>query len=209
MRARILVLLLMAGTTWAQQTGGGAPGPATQGSGGATLGANTFTGTQTAPQVVANTSMTTPLLNAPSWGTVFFADGFVNALYPGIGQTTVAYSSSVNVPLCQSVSYSGSYYIALAASNASVTPGSNLAVWWPVPQTGATDMADCAWYVAEAAKHVQHRNQLVILGASTYSTNGMVDYVDGSSYDDENSVGLAGDGVSASYLLYGEQPRFR
>jgi hypothetical protein len=39
MRARKLVLLLMAGTAWAEQTGGGgAPGP--QGSGGATLGAN-------------------------------------------------------------------------------------------------------------------------------------------------------------------------
>ena len=201
-RARLLLFLMMATTAAAQQTGGGGvPGP--QGSGGATLGTNTFTGTQIAPQVVANTSMTTPLLNAPSWGTVFFADGFVNALYPGVGQATQVYSSSANVPLCQSVSYSGSYYIALAASNASTTPGTNLAVWWPVPQTGATDLADCAWYVAEAAKHVQHRNQLVILGASQYHTNGLVDYVDGSSYDDQNSVGLAGNGVSASYLLYG------
>ena len=147
-------------------------------------------------------AQTMPLLNAPNWGTVFFADGFVSALYPGIGQATQAYSSSANVPLCQSVSHSGNYYLAMNATNASTTPGTNLAVWWPVPQTGATTQMDCAWYTAEAAKHANHVNQLIIDGAAIYSTNGMVDYVDGDSYDDEFAVSIAGVGPSGSYIQY-------
>ena len=48
MRAQLLVLVMMAGTAMAQQTGGGGV-PGAAGSGVPTLAANTFTAAQTAP----------------------------------------------------------------------------------------------------------------------------------------------------------------
>lgn len=198
------------GTSYAALNPAGASIPATGGilqtSG--TAGQAQASNAITPSTVVASTSVSSPvvttsLVNAPNWGTVFFVDGFVSALYPGIGQATVAYTGASNLPLCQSVSYSGNYYIALSATNATIEPGTNLGVWWPVPQTGATDIADCAWYTAELAKHTTHQNQLLIAGAKTYNTNGLVDYVDGSSFDDENYVGIAGAGQAGTTLLYG------
>jgi hypothetical protein len=133
----------------------------------------------------------------------FYADGFLySGAYSGVGQATIAFSSSVDAPTCQSVSYSGSYYLAMSSPNHTITPGTDINIWWPIPNSGATTPLDCAWYMAEGYKHNEHRNSLVVLGNGTYNTNGLVDLVDGSSYDDENSVGLDGAGQAASYILY-------
>jgi hypothetical protein len=105
----------------------------------------------------------------------YYVDGFTSALYPGIGQAQVAFAST-NEPLCQSVSYSGSSYLAVATGNGAVTPGTNSAVWYPVQNSNTPTQLDCAFYYIAAANQTAGRASGLLLGnvvsfSSPYVTN--------------------------------------
>ena len=76
--------------------------------------------------------------------TVVYLDGVNGA---GIGVAQSAWSSTTAYPQCTAVSSSGSNYLSVAA-NTNVTPGTNSAVWYPVPNAHTPTQADCAFYVA-------------------------------------------------------------
>ena len=118
-------------------------------------------------QPLNNSLLTTLRVN--SLNNVLYADGFKS--YGGIGVAPVAWSSSVNQPECQVVSFSGSNYIALNATNNTTTPGTSYGVWYPVPNNLAATISDCAWYMAESYKRQNHQSYLVQFGAGIYSSN--------------------------------------
>ncbi len=185
MRARMLVLLMMAGTAWAQQTGGsGVPG--SQGGGGAPSGSagGALTGSYpnpglspsaailpspTASQNIAQPGGSTLQLNnvlASPINNVVYVDG-VNGAGIGVGQS--AWSSSTAYPQCRAVSYSGGNYLGVAAST-NVTPGTNNAIWYPVPNGATPTQLDCAFYTA-ASEVGGGAGAAMRLGPGTYLSN--------------------------------------
>lgn len=131
-----------------------------------------------------------------------YADGFAG--YAGIGVAPIAWNNTLgNEPICQAVTYGGSNYIAVDPTNTGVTPGTAFYVWvGPLPNNAASTPVDCAYYSGEAYKHQQHSNVKVHLGAATYPTNGLIDFVDGNSFDDQYAVSLMGCGKKCSVLSY-------
>jgi hypothetical protein len=150
-------------------------------------------------QPLDNSFFTTLRVN--SLNQVFYVDGFNN--YAGIGVAPIAWSSAVNQPECQVVSYSGSYYLAVNATNNTTTPGTYYGVWYPVPNNAAATNADCAWYMAASYMRQNHQSAMVTFGSGHYSTNqSFINPVDGDSFDDEFSVSAKGCGSGCTYVMY-------
>jgi hypothetical protein len=97
---------------------------------------------------------------------VVYVDGVNGA---GIGVATSAWSSATAYPLCKQVSYSGGNYLGVAAST-NVTPGTNTAVWYPVPNAATPTQLDCAFYIA-ASLVGSGAGSALRLGPSTYLSN--------------------------------------
>ena len=200
-----------AGTSYTAQTPGTLPSTSSSGLVPVSTGSGATYTPQQAPlsfagqadqyiqQPLNNSSFTTLRVN--SFNKVFYVDGFNN--YGGIGAAPIAWSSGTNQPECQVVSYSGSYYIALSATNNTTTPGTSSYVWYPVPNNAAATNADCAFYVAVSYMKQNHQSALVQYGSGIYSTNqSFVNPVDGNGYDDEYSVSSKGCGDKCTYLQY-------
>jgi hypothetical protein len=150
-------------------------------------------------QPLNNSFFTTLRVN--SLNQVFYVDGFNK--YGGIGVAPVAWSSAVNQPECQVVSYSGSYYIAVNTTNNTTTPGTYYGVWYPVPNNAAATNADCAWYIAASYMRQNHQSSMVMFGSGRYTTNqSFINPVDGNSFDDEFSVSAKGCGSGCTYVTY-------
>ena len=150
-------------------------------------------------QPLNNSFFTTLRVN--SLNQVFYVDGFNN--YAGIGVAPIAWSSAANQPECQVVSYTGSYYIAVNATNNTTTPGTYYGVWYPVPNNAAATNADCAWYMAASYMRQYHQSSMVTFGSGHYTTNqSFINPVDGNSFDDEFSVSAKGCGSGCTYLTY-------
>ncbi len=150
-------------------------------------------------QPLDNSFFTTLRVN--SLNQVFYVDGF--NMYGGIGVTPIAWSSAVNQPECQVVSDSGSYYIAVNATNNATTPGTYYGVWYPVPNNAAATNADCAWYMAASYMRQNHQSAMVVFGSGHYTTNqSFINPVDGNSFDDEFSVSAKGCGSGCTYITY-------
>jgi hypothetical protein len=184
MRARMLMLCMMAGTAMAQQTGGGGV-PGTQGGGapsGAAGGALTGsfpnpglnpsaaiipspTGSQTVLQPGGSTLHLNNVLASPI-NNVVYVDGVNGA---GIGVVQSAWSTATPYPQCTAVSYSGGNYLGVAAST-NVTPGTNKAVWYPVPNAATPTQLDCAFYAA-ASEVGGGAGAALRLGPGTYLSN--------------------------------------
>jgi hypothetical protein len=185
MSARMLVLLMMAGTAMAQQTGGsGVPG--SQAGGGAPTGSagGALTGSYpnpglnpsaaiiplpTASQKIVQPGNTTLQLNnvlGSPINNVVYVDG-VNGTGIGVGQA--AWSSSTAYPQCAAVSYSGGNYLGVTAST-NVTPGTNNAIWYPVPNAATPTQLDCAFYTA-ASEVGAGAGAAIRLGPGTYLSN--------------------------------------
>jgi hypothetical protein len=187
MRTHMLVLLMIAGTAMAQQTGGGgAPGPTQGGGGGAPTGSagGALTGSYPSPglnpsaavipspsgsQSIVQPGGTTLQLNnllVSPINNVVYVDG-VNGAGIGVGQS--AWSSSTAYPQCTAVSYSGGNYLGVAAST-NVTPGTNSAIWYAVPNGATPTQLDCAFYTA-ASKVGAGAGAAMRLGPGTYLSN--------------------------------------
>ncbi len=187
MKVRMLVLLMIAGTAMAQQTGGGgAPGPTEGGGSGAPTGSAggaltgsypspglnpsaaiipSPTGSQSITQPGSTTLQLNNLLVSPI-NNVVYVDG-VNGAGIGVGQS--AWSSSNAYPQCTAVSYSGGNYLGVTAST-DVTPGTNSAIWYPVPNAATPTQLDCAFYTA-ASKVRAGAGAAMRLGPGTYLSN--------------------------------------
>ena len=184
MRVRMLVLLMMAGTAMAQQTGGGGV-PGTQGGGAPTGSAGgALTGSYPNPglspsvaiiplpttsQTIVQPAGTSLRLNnvlASPINNVVYVDGVNGA---GIGVAQSAWSSSTAYPQCTAVSYSGGNYLGVAAST-NVAPGTNNAIWYPVLNAATPTQLDCAFYTA-ASEVGGGAGAAMRLGPGTYLSN--------------------------------------
>ena len=177
-------MLVLGSVGLAQQTGGsGVPG----GGGGSTMsgpagGALTGTypnpglspsaavvpapsGSQSVVEPAGSSLQLNNVLASPV-NNVIFVSGVNGA---GIGVASSAWSSATAYPVCRAVSYSGGNYLAAAAST-NVTPGTNSATWYPVPNAATPTQLDCAFYLA-AAQVVNHAGAAIQLGAGTYLSN--------------------------------------
>lgn len=131
---------------------------------------------------------------------VFNVDGFG---YAGINQSPIPYNSATDAALCQVVSSSGSYYVAISEPNHTTTPGADYRIWYPVPNNAAATPSDCAWRFARSYTRQFHQNSLVKWGSAVYLTNQtFINDVDGNSFDDEFAVSGLGCGQGCTYLQY-------
>ena len=116
---------------------------------------------------VTSSSVTTAIAGqsiAPaSVNSVVYAAGVTGA---GVGIAQAAWSSSTNYALCSAVSHSSSNYIAVAA-NTNVTPGTNTADWWPVPNANTPTAGDCAFYIAASEVNGSAGAELVLPPGNT------------------------------------------
>jgi hypothetical protein len=138
--------------------------------------------------------------NVNHFNHVYYADGFA---YSGIGQAVIPYSSTVDAPQCQTVSYSGANYIAVSEPNHATTPGTNGFIWYPVTNNLPSDLSTCAWYTAVADMLQNHMSQKVVWGASVYHTNQpLISPTDGNSFDDSFAVSGEGCGDACTKIVY-------
>ena len=158
--------------------------------------------TQYVEQPTSNANWTTLAVN--NLNNVFYPEGYSGGAYSGIGQAPVAWTGGTgNLGIGQVVTSGGNAYIAVQANNGTVTPGTNVYFWMPIPTAAASNSGDVAYYSAEAWKHFAHVSPAVQLGCTTYNTAiGWEDYVDGNSFDDEFAVGVRGCGINGSTLNY-------
>jgi hypothetical protein len=104
-------------------------------------------------------------LQSPISG-VIYAD---NVTGNGIGVAQAAWSSSAIYSLCNAVSYSAGNYLSVAG-NKNVTPGTNSAIWYPVPNGNTPTQGYCAFYTA-ASQVTSTSAPTLQLGAGIYATN--------------------------------------
>lgn len=120
-----------------------------------------------AGQAITPSSVTSQIVN----GTVYAAA--VNGA--GIGNAQSAWSSSVAYSQCSAVSYSSVNYLAVAPST-NVTPGTNAADWWPVPNANTPTAADCGFYIAASQVNgITGGSQLVLPPGNTNTCIGFME----------------------------------
>jgi hypothetical protein len=120
-------------------------------------------------QAIAQPAGTTLHLNnvlASPINNVVYADGVNGA---GIGVAQTAWSSATAYPQCTAVSFSGGNYLGVAASS-NVTPSTNQATWYPVPNAATPTQLDCAFYLA-ASQVGGGAGSALRLGPGTYLSN--------------------------------------
>jgi len=189
----VALLLFSAAHGQAQQTGGGGV-PGSQSSGAAGIlrspSASQSITQPTGTSLQMNNVFASPVNN------VIYVDGVSGG---GIGVATSAWSSSTAYPLCSQVSYSGGNYLGVAASS-NVTPGTNPASWYPVPNAATPTQLDCAFYIA-ASQVVNHNGAAIRLGAGTYQSGiGLVEPTVSRPGDPIVNIYGAGRGVTTLQL---------
>ncbi len=183
---RFGLLGLLSSLAVAQQTGGnGVPGAAGGGGGapsgpaggalsgsypnpGLSSGAVVLpapSGSQTIAQPAGSSLQLNNVVASPL-NSVIYVSGVNGA---GIGVASAAWSSATAYPACRAVSFSSVNYLAVAA-NTNVTPGTNRAIWYPVPNGATPTQLDCAFYTA-ASQVVNHAGASLQLGAGTFVSN--------------------------------------
>jgi hypothetical protein len=145
-------------------------------------------------QQVTNSNYTT--LNVNSLNDEIWVEGFAGGPYTGIGQPQVAWVTATNYPLCQNVSYSGGNYVAITYPNSSVTPTSNVTVWWPKATSDATTEADCAFASAAGKAAATSKQQTLRAGSGSWNMTGWIE--PGGLY----SVNVKGCGIFCSTWNY-------
>ncbi len=181
------LLGLLSSVAVAQQTGGnGVPGATGGGGGGAPSGpaGGALSGSYPNPglssgavvlpapsgsQTIAQPAGSSLQLNnvvASPLNSVIYVSGVNGA---GIGVASAAWSSATAYPACRAVSFSSANYLSVAA-NTNVTPGTNRAIWYPVPNGATPTQLDCAFYTA-ASLVVNHAGASLQLGAGTFVSN--------------------------------------
>lgn len=125
----------------------------------------------------------------PLWGSVStpsvagstITPGIVNGVVSaagingaGIGVAQSAWSSSTSYAQCRAVSYLSANYIA-AAPSTNVTPGTNSAVWYPVPTPGTPTAGDCGFYLAASTVSGTTGAQLLLPPGNTNTCIGFVE----------------------------------
>lgn len=125
---------------------------------------------------------------------VIYVDGVQGA---GIGVPSVAWASSTFYPYCTEVSHSGgNYLLAAPAGDAVTTPGTNKAVWYPIPNAAVPTQLDCAFYTA-ASQVGNHLGAAIRLGAGLYGTGvGLLEPVVTTAGDPTVSIFGSGRGVT-------------
>ena len=209
--------------TWGA-CGAGSGGPPTGAAGGVLSGTYPNPGYAVQPLVPANnlhdvTSTLTSLANLgadPCTGQItngngiFCVDNFTPALYPGIYVSPAAWSSGTYAA-CTSVSYSGAFYMAVGTTTG-VTPGTNSAIWTPVPLGLTPLQTDCA--NAYATSYLL--NNTTISGACPVLYFGGANHANGSngsyftnitvqlapaSWTGSCAISLQGSGMTTTYLV--------
>ncbi len=226
------------GVTWLN---GGSPPPIPATSGAVVFASCYLDGSAT--WCSSGTGGATASSTSANFNSVYYVDGFTNALYPGIGVAQAAWSSGT-YPACSAVSSSNassawsiaSNIVTVTAANGyvagqqviftsptfnggtataltiiqtglsstqfeaaytgsgsateagtavgsflavgtttGITPGTNSAVWYPVPNSGTPTQTDCAFYTAASVAVAEGNNVTLKFGdssfASLYKTN--------------------------------------
>lgn len=134
---------------------------------------NTFTAAQTISSTLS-----------PNVNNVYYVDGFTSTLYPGIGVAQTAWSSGT-YPLCTAVSNGGNNYLAVGVTTG-VTPGTNSAVWYQVPDANVPTQTYCAVYYTLAQALAAGSSYDLYFGDNTftgpYVTNGSLVLQNGQSH---------------------------
>lgn len=132
----------------------------------------------------AVTQPTSTTLSVNNLNNRYYVDGFTTAGYPGIGVAQTAWSSGT-YGLCTAVSYSGSNYLAVGTPT-TTTPGTNSAVWYPVPDANVPTQTYCAVYYTLAQALAAGTSYDLYFGDNTftgpYVTNGSLVLQNGQSH---------------------------
>lgn len=91
----------------------------------------------------------------------------------GIGVAQSSWSSATAYPQCSAVSHSGNYLGVAASTN--VTPGTNSAIWYPVPNGNTPTAGDCAFYLAASKVNGVAGAQLILPPGITATNLGFVE----------------------------------
>lgn len=124
-------------------------------------------------QSVTNSNYTTLCVN--SLNDELWVECFTGGPYTGVGQTEVAWTTATNYNLGQVVSFSGGHYVAITYPNASITPTSNVTVWWPKATGDATTQADMAFATAAGQAAAVNRQITLRAGSGNWNMTGWIE----------------------------------